>query len=159
MPTHQEELTVQLKRCSARFIREKIQKTKDFLEEIFGRRDTVDVCTTRQQLRWGHLTQEAAAFVGTSPTDPHNVPQCRGREGILLPLQGLYLLIPKAPHSENWMVRESSTSTTLFTAKFYDLKKFPWGFPGGAVVKNPPANAGDTGLSPGPGRSHMPRSN
>ena len=33
------------------------------------------------------------------------------------------------------------------------------GFPGGAVVKNPPANAGDTGLSPGPGRSHMPRSN
>ena len=33
------------------------------------------------------------------------------------------------------------------------------GFPGGAVVKNPPTNAGDTGSSPGPGRSHMPRSN
>ena len=32
-------------------------------------------------------------------------------------------------------------------------------FPGGAVVNNPPANAGDTGLSPGLGRSHMPRSN
>ena len=32
-------------------------------------------------------------------------------------------------------------------------------FPGGAVAKNPPANAGDTGSSPGPGRSHMPRSN
>ena len=32
-------------------------------------------------------------------------------------------------------------------------------FPGGAVVKNPPANAGDTGLSPGPERSHMPQSN
>ena len=32
------------------------------------------------------------------------------------------------------------------------------GFPGGAVVKNPPANAGDTGSSPGPGGSHMPRS-
>ena len=31
------------------------------------------------------------------------------------------------------------------------------GFPGGAVVKNPPANAGDTGSSPGPGRSHVPR--
>ena len=27
-------------------------------------------------------------------------------------------------------------------------------FPGGAVVKNPPANSGDTGLSPGPGRTH-----
>ena len=33
------------------------------------------------------------------------------------------------------------------------------GFPGGAVVKNLPANAGDTGLSPGLGRSHMPQSN
>ena len=32
-------------------------------------------------------------------------------------------------------------------------------FPGGAVVKNQPANAGDTGLIPGPGRSHMPQSN
>ena len=26
------------------------------------------------------------------------------------------------------------------------------GFPGGSVVKNPPANAGDTGLIPGSGR-------
>ncbi|KAJ8787183.1 hypothetical protein J1605_000526, partial [Eschrichtius robustus] len=33
------------------------------------------------------------------------------------------------------------------------------GFPGGAVVKNPPANAGNTGSSPSPGRSRMPRSN
>ena len=33
------------------------------------------------------------------------------------------------------------------------------GFPGGAVVKNPPANAGDTGSNPVLGRSHMPRSN
>ena len=30
------------------------------------------------------------------------------------------------------------------------------GFPGGAVVENLPANAGDTGSSPGLGRSHMP---
>ena len=27
------------------------------------------------------------------------------------------------------------------------------GFPGGSVVKNPPANAGDMGLNPGSGRS------
>ena len=32
-------------------------------------------------------------------------------------------------------------------------------FPGGAVVKNPLANAGDTGSSPGLGGSHMPQSN
>ena len=33
------------------------------------------------------------------------------------------------------------------------------GFPGGTVVENPPANAGDMGSSPGLGRSHMLRSN
>ena len=32
-------------------------------------------------------------------------------------------------------------------------------FPGGTVVKNLPANAGDTGSSSGPERSHMPWSN
>ena len=29
-------------------------------------------------------------------------------------------------------------------------------FPGGSVVKNPPANAGATGSIPDPGRSYMP---
>ena len=33
------------------------------------------------------------------------------------------------------------------------------GFPGGAVAENLPANAGDTGSSPGLGRSHMLQSN
>ena len=43
---------------------------------------------------------------------------------------------------------------------FFALQKRQvWGFPGGAVVENLPADAGDTGSSPGPGRSHMPRSN
>ena len=32
------------------------------------------------------------------------------------------------------------------------------GFPGGSVVKNLPASAGDTGSIPGPGRCHMPQS-
>ena len=36
---------------------------------------------------------------------------------------------------------------------------FLWDFPGGTVVKNLPASAGDTGSSPGPGRSHRPQSN
>ena len=34
-----------------------------------------------------------------------------------------------------------------------------WDFPGGAVVKNPPSNAGDMGSSPGQGRFHMPQTN
>jgi len=30
-----------------------------------------------------------------------------------------------------------------------------WGFPGGSVVRNLPAIAGDMGSIPSPGRSHM----
>ena len=42
---------------------------------------------------------------------------------------------------------------------FKALKEKKSGFPSGAVVKNLPANAGDTGSSPGLGRSHIPRIN
>ena len=39
------------------------------------------------------------------------------------------------------------------------MNKVERGFPGGSVVKNSPANSGNTGLIPDPGRSHMLRSN
>ena len=42
---------------------------------------------------------------------------------------------------------------------FFRVKHDSGDFPGGAVVKNLPANAGDMGSSPDPGRSHMPWSN
>ena len=42
----------------------------------------------------------------------------------------------------------------------YDKKHISYlCFLGDLVVKNPPANAGDTGSIPGPGRPHMPQSN
>ena len=48
----------------------------------------------------------------------------------------------------------------FFTHKPQELSKSKgWDSPGDTVVKNLPANAGDTGSSPGPGRSHMPRTN
>ena len=47
----------------------------------------------------------------------------------------------------------------FFPSQRDDLKMHISGFPGGAVVENLPANAGDTGSSPGLGRSHMLRSN
>ena len=50
------------------------------------------------------------------------------------------------------MMKWKEVLMTLFRMRDLD-------FPGGAVVKNPPANAGDTGSSPGLGRSHMPRGN
>ena len=39
------------------------------------------------------------------------------------------------------------------------IKTEEGGLSGGAVVESLPANAGNTGSSPGLGRSHMPRSN
>ena len=36
-----------------------------------------------------------------------------------------------------------------------NVKQFGLHFPGGPVVKNPPANPEDTGSIPGPGRFHM----
>ena len=49
--------------------------------------------------------------------------------------------------------RETERTLKVFT------KKRVKDFPSGAVVKNSPANAGNTGLSLGLGRSHMPQSN
>ena len=40
-----------------------------------------------------------------------------------------------------------------------EIENIKRGFPAGIVVKNPPANAGDTGLSPAPGSSNMSQSN
>ena len=48
------------------------------------------------------------------------------------------------------------TFLVIDTVLLYYLKMCFRDFPGGAVVKNPPANAGDTSSSPGPGGSHMP---
>ena len=42
--------------------------------------------------------------------------------------------------------------STLYIRKSSSKKVKYWGFPGGSVVKNPPANAGDTGLIPESGR-------
>ena len=54
----------------------------------------------------------------------------------------------------------SQKMTTFFWQCNKKTKRWQFrDFPGGAVVKNPPANAGDTGSSPGPGRSHMLQSN
>ena len=42
---------------------------------------------------------------------------------------------------------------------YTEIKYIAQGFPGGSVVKNLPANAGETDSVPHPGRSHMQLSN
>ena len=53
----------------------------------------------------------------------------------------------------------SRLATQLMKLSGLRVKPPKEAFPGGAVVKNPPANAGNTGSGPGPGRPHMPQSN
>ena len=54
---------------------------------------------------------------------------------------------------------EITLSLSSYKNKFIDQLFRNGGFPGGTVVESLPANAGDTGSSPGLGRSHMPWSN
>ena len=42
---------------------------------------------------------------------------------------------------------------------YYDVLTSHKTFPGGSMVKNLPANEGDTGAIPDPGRSHVPQRN
>ena len=61
------------------------------------------------------------------------------------------------------VLREEEEESVLMKGRYYVSSGRHYyklsGFPGGAVVENLPANAGDAGSYPGLGRSHMPRSN
>ena len=84
-----------------------------------------------------------------------------------------FILLPQIPPpASSFSISADGTIIYLFTQVIFitssdkrllsledNLKSKSWDFSGGAVVKNPPAIAGDTGSSPGPGRSHMPQSN
>ena len=63
--------------------------------------------------------------------------------------------IPRLNQEEIENMNRPITSTEIETV----IKNLPSrGFPGGAVVENLPATAGDRGSNPCLGRSHMPRS-
>ena len=49
------------------------------------------------------------------------------------------------------LISSDILDASLSALHLESIKNMLEGFPGGAVVKNPPANAGDTGSSPGPG--------
>ena len=58
-----------------------------------------------------------------------------------------------------YVTKQVNFEDVMLCEKSQSLKNTYWGFPGGAVVKSLPANAGNTGSNPGLGRSHMPWSN
>ena len=62
-----------------------------------------------------------------------------------------------SPEQSRTYIHPSHEPYLRFMLQMDMIKNKPRGFPSGSGVKNPSANAGDTGLIPGPGRPHMPR--
>ena len=58
-----------------------------------------------------------------------------------------------------WLVDKILIFYIIYHTIYLLKTEYILGFPGGAGVKNLPANAGDKGSSPGLGRSHMSWSN
>ena len=68
---------------------------------------------------------------------------CPTARGLLVPRPGIE---PKSPALEGrFLITGPTGKSPRYTLKHH----IPQDFPGGAVVKNLPANAGDTGSSPG----------
>ena len=89
------------------------------------------------------LSYHHGCFLPTLPWAP----------GVLSGMCIILLTSGKAAHRRS--------STPLSDESQFPLSKESCGegFPGGSAVKNPPANAGDIGSIPDPGRSHVPQSN
>ena len=72
---------------------------------------------------------------------------------------GLYVFTTEAPGLIPVQVTDISPDV-LCSQKIIIMiifkKLVVWGFPGGSVLKNPPANAGEMGSIPDLGRSHVP---
>ena len=61
-------------------------------------------------------------------------------------------------HDWSNLAAAAAAAEYMYVTKSLNQKYIVEGFPGSIVEKNLPANAGDTGSIPGPGRFHMPRS-
>ena len=74
---------------------------------------------------------------------------------LLMNVSGWELLTGHCPASQEGVIPHITSPRREQKTK---LKAPFLGFLGGSVVENPPANAGNSGLTSGLGRSHMPRS-
>ena len=100
---------------------------------------------------WYIRTLEYYSALNLKRKEILGLPWCSSGKDSALPMQGVRV--------RSLVGQLDLTCMPQLKSSYAATKKSTWDFPGGAVVKNPPAKAGDTGSSPGPGRSHMPQSN
>ena len=119
---------------------------------------------TRESHSWpsGHRQDLVKARRGHHPPGPYAVSSYdRGNIKAMLNSEHQLKLgwnstcPPRCRHLQVW--RKCLQVSRSWDWNTYSKRKHQ-GFPGGAVVESLPANAGDTGSSPGLGRSHVPRS-
>ena len=78
------------------------------------------------------------------------------RRGSAMSLGLRHRVLPGGGRCDHWIwVEAGRQRRELEDARGLGHENHQQGFPGSSVVKNLPANAGDTGSIPGPGRYHM----
>ena len=99
---------------------------------------------------WGRKESDMTQQLNTNTTSHCHLAQMEG-----LPISHwLKFLHPRQPIPLSTSSQHCEMSRTFFIGFGNSLKQRQWqGFPGGSVVKNSPANAGDAGSVPGLGRS------
>ena len=107
-------------------------------------------------LSWPLLLQSTGSRRAGSVVVAHG-PSCSAACGIF-PDQGLNPC-PLHQQADSQPLRHQGSLAILIFKNETKQRPMVKDFSGDAVVKNPPANAGDTGSSPDPGRFHMLRSN
>ena len=103
-------------------------------EELGGGRVSVSACPPRP---WAHTA--ALGGLQTELTARFPEAMTRPQQGVWPGIRGSFMLLALAP-------------TSWGQARHKEMSP---GFPGGPVVKNPPAGAEDTGSTPGLGGSHL----
>ena len=90
---------------------------------------------------------------------PWDLPGKKTGVGCHFLLQGIVPTQGSNPSFLHWQADSLPRSHQGNVIFLLNIKIVGKGLPGGPVVKNPPANAGDMGSIPGLGRSHVPRGN
>ena len=108
-------------------------------------------------------SDEGPALSGASP-GPTWPPPCGRQQPLLLPLTTLQPQSASSSpsiHTHTLFQGQEEASRALLSLPCLHgaTKQSGQDFPGGPVVENPPANAGDVGSIPGPRRFHMLRHN
>ena len=108
------------------------------------------------------MDQADAQFHFVLNQSPNNIPALLGKS-FSATILGIFIFqhVPKMHLfvDSSLVTGLGSKVEELYLSKNKTLVGWGGDFPGGPLVKNPPANAGSMGSIPGPGRFHMPWSN